>query len=454
MDGFVTKISNPCSALSLSPDTLPDVAVGANYNQTVAATGGTAPNAFVIASGSLPPGITLSASGVLSGSPTQTGTYNFALRALDDLGCAGLKNYSISVTAAADTTPPTITLISRTSANAAGWNNTAVTVTWSCSDSGSGVIEPTIVKTIPTEGRNQSLTGVCTDAAGNTASNTVSGINIDRTPPAVSFGAQNPLANAAGWNNTDVSIPFTGTDDLSGLDSASSTTSPLLLSSEGESVSASVTLVDIAGNRASYDSRPVKIDKTAPAIAGSQNPQPNANGWNDTSVTVSFACNDALSGIGSCTDNRVVTTEGDNQYVSGVAIDRAGNSTSLSFGPINIRKAAPPVITGLPAPGTCTLSPPNHNMITVASVTVSGSMIDSFKVIGTSNEPDNGLGDGDTSGDISISGTNPITVALRAERSAKGSGRIYTLTAIATDRSGNSTTQTSTCVVPLNQGKK
>jgi hypothetical protein len=68
-----------------------------------------------------------------------------------------------------------------------------------------------------------------------------------------------------------------------------------------------------------------------------------------------------------------------------------------------------------------------------------------------SNEPVDGLGDGDTSPDWEITGD--LTLNLRAERSGKGNGRIYTITVECSDAVGNTTPGTVTVVVPKNKKK-
>jgi hypothetical protein len=70
----------------------------------------------------------------------------------------------------------------------------------------------------------------------------------------------------------------------------------------------------------------------------------------------------------------------------------------------------------------------------------------------SSNEPENGLGDGDTSPDWKITGN--LTLNLRAERSGKGSGRIYTITVKCADADGNSSSGNVRVSVPHDQGKK
>ena len=68
----------------------------------------------------------------------------------------------------------------------------------------------------------------------------------------------------------------------------------------------------------------------------------------------------------------------------------------------------------------------------------------------TSNEPENGFGDGDQSPDWTIIDAHRLL--LRAERSGKGSGRIYTIRVTCKDAADNTVVRTVTVRVPKNQG--
>jgi CSLREA domain-containing protein len=266
---------------------------------------------------------------------------------------------SQSVTIKRDATAPTITFASRTAPNSAGWNNSDVTVLWNCSDNLSGAANSSVSTTISTEGANQSAQGICTDNAGNTASDTQSGINIDKTAPSILFVSRTPRANTAGWNNTNVTVNWSCADGVSGVvDSAVNQT----VSTEGTNQSATGVCTDLAGNTAQNTQSAINIDKTAPSISLNLRTAANSNGWNNTNVLLEWNCSDALSGAVNPSVSQTVSSEGANQTAMGTCVDLAGNSASDTQSGINIDKTAPalnpsvspnPVLLG----GTAAASP-------------------------------------------------------------------------------------------------
>jgi len=69
-----------------SPAQLPDGVLGANYTQQVVAILGTGLLSFSLSAGALPPGMTLSSAGLVSGVPSASGTFGFTMRATDAAG--------------------------------------------------------------------------------------------------------------------------------------------------------------------------------------------------------------------------------------------------------------------------------------------------------------------------------------------------------------------------------
>jgi hypothetical protein len=289
--------------------------------------------------------------------------------------------------------------------------------------------------------------------AGNTATATSPPINLDKTPPTIS-ASRAPAANAFGWNNTDVTASFACADSLSGVESCSPAAT---MSAEAAGQSRTGVVRDVAGNEASASVTGVNIDKTPPAVTGARVTPANVNGWNNTNVTVSFLCSDALSGVDSCSPAALVTTEGANQARTGQARDKAGNEATATVAGINIDRT-PPVVTC--SNNSPTLWPPNHKMVAVGSaVNVDGGIsgVGGFTLVAaTSNEPDNGLGDGDTANDIQgwLIGTADTAGMFRAERSGKGNGRIYTLRYEGRDRADNAASCSTTVTVAHDQGKR
>ncbi len=84
------------------------------------------------------------------------------------------------------------------------------------------------------------------------------------------------------------------------------------------------------------------LDGDGPEITASTDPEPNANGWFNTDVTVSFSCADSGSGIQSCSSPVVVTDEGANQLVTGTAINNVGASATAEV-TVNLDKTSPVV---------------------------------------------------------------------------------------------------------------
>jgi hypothetical protein len=99
-----------CPTITI-PTSLPNGNVGASYNQTITATGGTPPYTFIVNSGSLPAGLSLAPDGTLSGTPTSTGNFCFSIRATDAFGCASItRDFAIIIDPAACPAGTVITL--------------------------------------------------------------------------------------------------------------------------------------------------------------------------------------------------------------------------------------------------------------------------------------------------------------------------------------------------------
>jgi fibronectin type 3 domain-containing protein len=94
-----------CPTVVLTPASLPDGTVGAAYNQTVTASGGTAPYNFSVTNGTLPTGLALSIAGLLSGIPTASGSFNFTVTATDVNGCSGNQFYTLTINSLSPTDP-------------------------------------------------------------------------------------------------------------------------------------------------------------------------------------------------------------------------------------------------------------------------------------------------------------------------------------------------------------
>jgi hypothetical protein len=256
-------------------------------------------------------------------------------------------------------------------ANANGWNNTPVQVTFTATDNLSGFLAADSasgvnsdlngkrVITFASDGRNLSPgSQTFTDLAGNVSlpATYPTPINIDRTPPTITgtsyVSTANPSQtlspNASGWFKALVTVRMAATDNLSGFAAADASTGVAgglqgvksLALAEGHHPASSLTIADLAGNNASAPVSAVNVDVTAPAVAApvfvdratGTAASPSAAGWYRGQIDVSFTATDGLSGFsGGATEAQSVAlaTDQANQTVTVPAFtDLAGNTSS------------------------------------------------------------------------------------------------------------------------------
>ncbi|MCU1369887.1 MAG: Ig family protein [Ilumatobacteraceae bacterium] len=170
-------VAAPPAAPGITTTSLPAGRVGTAYSAPLAATGGTGALTWTVASGSLPPGLSLS-SGQISGNPTAAGTSTFALRVTDASGRSSQRTFTITVTSFSVTTtslpagvintPYSVTLAAAGGSGALTWSLQAGTLPAGLTLSAAGVLSGT-----PTAGATATLTFKVTDATSATALRTL-----------------------------------------------------------------------------------------------------------------------------------------------------------------------------------------------------------------------------------------------------------------------------------------
>ena len=115
-DANTTTSSSPLSVniintLTIMTTTLPVATTGTAYNQTILAMGGTAPYSWSVSTDVLPTGLSLNATtGVISGTPIGTGTFNFTIKVIDANASFITKSFTIAVLAITIESLPTGTV--------------------------------------------------------------------------------------------------------------------------------------------------------------------------------------------------------------------------------------------------------------------------------------------------------------------------------------------------------
>ena len=401
-----------------------------------------------------------------------------------------------------DRTGPVIAGGPTTAPNNAGWYQQSVLIDYTCTDSLSGVASCPTSTQLTGNGANQSVTsGLASDKAGNSATKTVTGLNVDAAAPSTTANNQCVTANGFCTGST-ATVVLTATDQpgLSGVkeihytidggaeQTAAGATKAITVPLDGAGAgTVKYWAVDNAGNAEAPNAVSLKWDNIAPTVTHTVTPPPNADDWNKADVTVHFDAkdDDAGSGIepGTVTPDVVVTAETSGQLITGSARDTVGNTGTDSV-TVKLDKTAP-VITGAVTAGvkgqngwytgpvtvhfTCSdalsgiASCPDDEVLTsngandavgtatdkagnTATATVSGITIDQEKPTITAVNVAGGLYIlGTTPGatcaaNDSFAGLASCTVTVAGGK-ANGVGT-FTYTATATDKAGNTSTAT------------
>lgn len=96
--GGIFSLTVPTQLTITTPSPLPSAIENAPYNQSIAASGGTAPYSFAISAGALPGGLTLFPGGLVGGVPAQCGVFAVDVQVTDTAMNTAMASFSLTVT--------------------------------------------------------------------------------------------------------------------------------------------------------------------------------------------------------------------------------------------------------------------------------------------------------------------------------------------------------------------
>jgi hypothetical protein len=247
--------------------------------------------------------------------------------------------------------------------NGNGWYNAPVTVSFSGSDPTSGIASCQQVSYSGPDSASAGASGTCRDNAGNVSSPFSYALKYDSTPPSVSpSAARAPDAN--GWYNHAVTVAFSGSDGISGVDSC---TSASYGGPDASGASLSGSCSDKAGNSGSATFS-LQYDGTQPTVTTVLERPPDSNGWYNHAVAAKITGADATSGLDTCAEASYSGPDTDAASLTGTCRDQAGNSASSSVS-FKYDATAPKVtdLTVSAGNGTATLrwNAPANSSVTV-----------------------------------------------------------------------------------------
>jgi hypothetical protein len=364
-----TGFATPPATLAILSNSLPDAVAGTPYSGQIALFGGMAPYSIVVTNGALPAGLSIDNTGLITGTPTAAGTFTFTVQVTDSAATAAITTQVLnirignplvittaSLPAAAISAPYSASLNATGGFGTLTWSLVSGSLPTGLSLSSGGLISGTT----PSTGGTFSFTVQVTDSSCLISVSSCQPqidkltltIVIDSTPPVITRTITGTLGQN-GWYVSNVTVTWSVVDPESGIASSSGCGSTSITTD-----TAGLTLTCSATNGAgllSSNMVTIKRDATPPMIVGSRTPAPNAAGWSNTNVTVSFMCTDSLSGVapGYPTGGTTLTanTPAAGVTVAGACADLAGNGSGTNVGPIKIDKTPPTITITAPANG-------------------------------------------------------------------------------------------------------
>ena len=453
------------TVLSFPAVSLPNGVVGVAYSSTLNASGGTAPYAWSITTGSLPAGLTLNAStGAISGTPTTSGLASFTVKVTDASVPAQAQTQSLSINVVVgvgitiSSLPGGVVGTAYSATLTAGGGTTPYTWTissgalpgWASLNAATGAITGT-----PNATGMTSFTVKATDSTTPTALTATQPLSITVTNPlAISTTS---LPNGVVGNAYSTTLAATGgtTPYTWSITSGALPSCLSLASSTG--VISGTPVSGCAGN-ASFT---VKVVDTS-------NPQQNATqalsiniiaglGVTSTSLpsgTMGVAYSATLTAAGGTTPYTWSITSGALPGWASLnsatgAITGTPNATGTTSFTVKVTDSTSPTALTATQPLSITINPASSVTVTITSPTppvslgVNGAVVITASVSGTSNTAltwaVNGVTNGNTSvGTITggtattvtytapnaVPGTNPVTITATSQANSSAVGTL------------------------------
>jgi uncharacterized repeat protein (TIGR01451 family) len=395
--------------------------------------------------------------------PNTVGQYTITYNASDPSGHAAAPvTRTVNVV---DTTPPTITTCpapqsadANSSCQAAVPNfagsavatdlcSSAVTITQSPAAGTMVGLGPTTVTITAKDNDNNSSTCQTTFTVN------------DKTPPTITLNGAgpNPMYVECHTSFTD---PGATAHDNCSADFAATATGSVGVDAVG-TYTITYNASDTAGNPATPVTRTVIVQDTTKPVITLIGANPQYVECHTSYPELGATANDSCAGSFAATPSGSVNANVVGTYtINYNATDPSGNAATQVTRTVIVRDTLAPTITLNGQ--TPSMWPPNHkyqtfgvtNFVTGVNDTCDGPISVSSVVITkvTSDEIENGNGDGNTLNDIVIA-ANCKSVQLRSEREGGGDGRVYTIYFKVTDSHGNVGTATAQVVVQHNPGE-